>query len=217
MANNDDGGQKWAEEIVKTFGATAKRVRGKRSAKWLSDRTAELGYRVSPTVISKLDTGHRGSVLHLPEILVIAQALDVSPIGLIFGRLPDGPFEVTPGNSRRSLDVFAWFAGDQTSPSDAGVTDRIVASSRRLIDAEQQQEDVARLAAAEIRYLDMAARLDAEKAAGVSDVERARYEAESAIAAEQYARTRQVVESRRFAYETIRSGLKDLGAEVHDG
>ena len=60
-----------------------KAARGDRSAKWLSYRTAELGYCVSPTVIAKLDSGHRGNVLSVAEFVVIAAA-DTAPIALLY-------------------------------------------------------------------------------------------------------------------------------------
>jgi hypothetical protein len=51
----------------------------------------ELGYWVSPTVIAKLDSGHRGDVLSVAELVVLAAALDTAPITLLY----PGPYDDT--------------------------------------------------------------------------------------------------------------------------
>ncbi|TWS29017.1 helix-turn-helix transcriptional regulator [Tsukamurella conjunctivitidis] len=65
------------------------KIRGDRSAQWLSDSTAEIGHRVSRETISNYENG-RKKVLDVADLLVIAQALDVGLIDLL---LPD------PGDS----------------------------------------------------------------------------------------------------------------------
>lgn len=116
MANTEGGGGEWAETLVKRFGRAAKRIRGKRSAKWLSDQTEALGYRISPTVIAKLDSGHRGANLSVPELLVIAGALDVPPAILLFPDLPDGTVELLPGRGVRSIEAIEWLDGSDILP-----------------------------------------------------------------------------------------------------
>lgn len=112
MTNTDVGSQ-WAEELVERVGRTARKVRGKRSAKWLSDRTAELGMRISPTVIAKLDSGHRGANLSVPELFVIAGALGVPPGSLLFPDLPDGEVRRWPNaDPWRSVQAVNWIAGE---------------------------------------------------------------------------------------------------------
>jgi len=111
MAQDDDG-QQWAKELVARVGLAIKTARGKRSAAWLSDRTAELGYRVSPTVIAKLDSGHRGEVLSVAEWLILSAALDVTPMALLFPDIPDGLVDMLPGVQRTSFVASAWVAGD---------------------------------------------------------------------------------------------------------
>ena len=89
-----------------------KRARGNKSARWLSDETAALGYRVSPTVIAKLDSGHRGSVLGVAELLVLAAALEIPPIALLFPDLPDGEVWLLPETSTSSETAMRWFSGE---------------------------------------------------------------------------------------------------------
>lgn len=98
---------------MRRFGSAAKEVRGKRSAQWLSDRTAELGQRISPTVIAKLDSGHRGNVLHVWEVVLIAQALNVPPVALLYPDLIDGPVEIVPGVEVPTNDAIQWFTGER--------------------------------------------------------------------------------------------------------
>nr|CRL82849.1 putative DNA-binding protein [Mycolicibacter nonchromogenicus] len=47
-------------------------------------------------MIAKLDSGHRGSVLSVAELIVLAYALDVPPGALLYPDLPDGTVEVLP-------------------------------------------------------------------------------------------------------------------------
>jgi hypothetical protein len=114
VANIDEGGGtalSWAAAMVKRVGVAAKRERGSKSAKWVSERTKELGYPISPTVIAKLDSGHRGEVLSIAELLIIAAALDIPPIALLYPDMPDGVVEVIPGRKLPTHDAMLWFNG----------------------------------------------------------------------------------------------------------
>ncbi|SDC25430.1 hypothetical protein SAMN04488581_0391 [Mycolicibacterium neoaurum] len=115
MANEADG-QRWAKELVERIGKSIKLARGGNSAAWLSDRTAELGYRVSPTVIAKLDSGHRGSVLSVAELIVLAAALNSSPTPLVFpGRLAE-EVELLPGYFIQAFKAAQWFSALEWLP-----------------------------------------------------------------------------------------------------
>ncbi|MFQ2875117.1 hypothetical protein ACLILY_07175 [Mycobacterium sp. MS3] len=117
----------WAEDLVRRVGLAAKAVRDKRSAKWLSEKTAELGYPISPTVIAKLDSGHRGEVLSVPELLILAAALDVSPVNLVFPNPSDeltNLVEVLPGNKQTGFQAAQWFSGLRPGFSDRGRASR---------------------------------------------------------------------------------------------
>lgn len=106
----------WEEEQTRRIGAEIKRLRGKRSAQWLSDRTRELGCPVTRAVISDVEVGRRRYVT-VTELVVIALALDTAPVALIYPApywdriapfpLPEGGsgFEVT------KLWAAQWFSG----------------------------------------------------------------------------------------------------------
>ena len=100
MAKNKDG-QQWAETLVRRVGLAMKKARGNKSAKWLSDETAALGYRVSPTVIAKLDSGHRGSVLSVAELLILGAALELPPVPCSY-RTHWRMVEALPGATRHA-------------------------------------------------------------------------------------------------------------------
>jgi hypothetical protein len=113
----NEGGDRWAELLVRRVGLAIKKARGNKSARWLSDGTAALGYRVSPTVIAKLDSGHRGSVLSVAELLVLAAALDIPPGLLLFPGYPYGQAEFLPGRTAHAQSAVEWFAGDGRLPA----------------------------------------------------------------------------------------------------
>ncbi|WP_374026434.1 hypothetical protein [Mycobacterium sp. HNNTM2301] len=117
---NDDPGEKWASELVKRVGLAVKKARDGKSAAWLSERTAELGYRISPTVIAKLDSGHRGNVLNVAELLVLAAALEVPPLVLLYPDLADGEVELIPGRPGSSWDAYLWATGEAPSFTNPG-------------------------------------------------------------------------------------------------
>jgi hypothetical protein len=132
VAKNVDPGELWSAELVRRIGAAMKAARGSRSAQWLSERTAKLGYKVSPTVIAKLDSGHRGSVLSVAELLVLAAALDIAPTALMYPaltKISDGDkdvfvpgayeqeTELLPGVNWTEIEAAEWFSGNLDSPN----------------------------------------------------------------------------------------------------
>jgi len=121
MVTNNEGladGEQWADALVKRAGEAAKALRGKRSAKWLSDRTAALGYRLSPQVIARLDSGRRAGHLEVAELMVLAAALEVPPVLLLYPDLPDGQVGVLPGVRTTSFRAALWFGGEEPLTDD---------------------------------------------------------------------------------------------------
>lgn len=108
-----DMSKSWAEEQAARIAETIKALRGKRSGQWLSDRTAEVGHRVSRTTISELENGKRKSVT-TAELCVLAWALDVPPVRILYPSLPDGEVELVPGVRTQSTQAMAWFSGEVT-------------------------------------------------------------------------------------------------------
>ncbi len=81
------------------------------SAAKLADRTEEIGYGISRSVVADLETGRKKSI-DVPELLVLAAALGVSPAQLVFPDLPKGKVEALPGLDQESHDALRWFSGE---------------------------------------------------------------------------------------------------------
>jgi hypothetical protein len=73
----------WGEEQAHRVAQEVRRLRGSRSAQWLSDRTAELGYPVTRSVIADLENGRRRYVT-TAELIILAVALNTTPIALMY-------------------------------------------------------------------------------------------------------------------------------------
>lgn len=175
----------WDAELVHRVGRRIKVLRGSRSAQWLSEETDRLGFRISPSVIAKLDSGHRGGVLHVSELLVLAAALEVPPVWLLLDDLPDGRFEVLPGVVVSQAHSLEWFAGEDPR---ADIGDRgpgqlwwdsatelgLVREYRRLLDVlgDAGSKLIAANALAEHRGRPVPPELEAARAQAVKAVER---------------------------------------------
>lgn len=107
----------WAEERAKRIGAEIKRLRGKNTGQWLADETERHGHTVSRTTISEIENGKRRDIT-LSEITVIARALAVSPVQLIYPDLAHGPVEVLPNAIVNSAQAVRWFSGEAVLPDD---------------------------------------------------------------------------------------------------
>jgi hypothetical protein len=97
------------------------RLRGGRSAQWLSDRTHKIGYRVSRAVISDLETGRR-RYLTTAELSVIAAALDIAPVALLYPGPYDEKIEALPNVEVPKHYAVQWFSGEFSAITD--ISDR---------------------------------------------------------------------------------------------
>jgi len=100
----------WAEDTTERIAAAVKALRGKRSAQWLADRTEELGHPISRTAISNLEVGRKRAV-DVPELVVLAKALGVPPLLLLYPEMSAGKVDVLPGHQTSSWAAAQWFAG----------------------------------------------------------------------------------------------------------
>jgi hypothetical protein len=109
-------GDRWKQEQVIRIGNAVRVLRGRRSAAWLSDATAELGERVERSTITDIEIGRRKYVA-VHELSVLALALGVTPAALLtHGSMPDGPVTVAPGLPAPAHVVSAWWGGEAMSP-----------------------------------------------------------------------------------------------------
>jgi hypothetical protein len=107
--------QDWAEGVHARIAAAIKNARVSRSAQWLADETKRLGYPISRAAIANYESGRKKG-LDITELLVLAAALRVPPLAILFPQLPDGFVEVLPGMETTNWKAAAWFSGEANSP-----------------------------------------------------------------------------------------------------
>lgn len=106
-------GKDWASQSAVTIGESVARWRGRRklSAQRLAERCNKLGMpSLTRTVITKLENGRKESV-STAELAILATALDVPPVILMFPIGERDTVDVTPGWERDPLDAIYWFSG----------------------------------------------------------------------------------------------------------
>ncbi len=82
----------------------------------LSARCEELGLPIHRTTLSKIEKGR--SSFDLAELIVLARALNVPPLQLIYPDLPDGIIEAWPSQNARAVDAAQWFSGERIQLND---------------------------------------------------------------------------------------------------
>lgn len=115
----------WPDEITARIAGEIRRLREDVlgvSGQRLSDRTAELGHRVSRSTISEIETGRRKSIT-VADLVILAAALDTVPIALIYPGPYGGDVRVLPDLSAPQIWAVRWFAGELRTISDVPFDD----------------------------------------------------------------------------------------------
>lgn len=88
-----------------------------KSDQWIADRTKKLGHPLSRTAISEYRRGVRKTI-SVTDWLIIAAALGVPPVSLLFPGVPDGRVTLLPSlHAVVAFDAVQWVAGErQTIP-----------------------------------------------------------------------------------------------------
>lgn len=105
----------WGERQAKRIADEVKRLRGKNSAQWLADRTKELGYEVSRSVISDLENGRRRYVT-TAELVILSMVLDAPPVVLVYPGPYQNKVEMLPGHEIEEFKAAQWFSGLTAPP-----------------------------------------------------------------------------------------------------
>lgn len=137
----------WGEREAHRLAAKIQRLRGRRSAQWLSDRTHQLGYRVSRAVISDLETGRR-RYLTTAELSVIAAALDIAPVALLYPGPYNESIEALPNVEIPKRWAVQWFSGEFSAITDLSDRDNYRQNMEQLRTARTLwgwEEDLAAL------------------------------------------------------------------------
>jgi transcriptional regulator with XRE-family HTH domain len=100
-------------DLVTAIAAEVRRHRVERgmSAQQLSDACAELGLPIARAVLANLESGRRGTV-SVPELFVLAKALGVPPLMLLFPVGRSEFMEVLPGREMDTWAAAKWFTGE---------------------------------------------------------------------------------------------------------
>lgn len=112
-------GNEWSVRVTRGIGRRVAyhRERADLTASMLSARCASLGLPLDRNVIAKLENGHRNSVT-ADEVLVLAAALQVPPVVLLFGVGTEETAELLPGNHAPPYAAARWFSGEAPVPGD---------------------------------------------------------------------------------------------------
>lgn len=104
----------WAMRLSQSIAQEVRRNRERLglSAQQLSDRCREIGLPIHRSVISNFENGRRGN-LTIAELLVVAEALEIAPIFLLFPVGFTETIEVLPNDTVTAVDAVKWFAGDR--------------------------------------------------------------------------------------------------------
>jgi hypothetical protein len=142
--------QEWADEQGTRVAEAVRSVRRrkKRSAQWVADRTAEIGYPISRATIADLENGRRKWVT-IAELLVLARALNTAPIALLYpDPLSGDSIEILPkGVTGSKTFALQWFSGEVDTPNQWICDDdeayranlEPVQTARRISELEEQK------------------------------------------------------------------------------
>lgn len=109
-------------------GSAIDQARKGRSDQWISDQSAMLGHPISRTAVSEYRRGKRKSI-PVTDLIVLARALEVPPVSLLFPGLPNRLVPAMPPGKTSSdayssdsevpaFDALRWFTGEsQVVPS----------------------------------------------------------------------------------------------------
>jgi transcriptional regulator with XRE-family HTH domain len=110
----------WPADWTRVIGRAVKRAREARklSGEALSQRCTALGYPIARTVIANLENGRRpGANVH--EVVILARALDVAPLDLIFPAAWMDQVPLLPDAEHDVLAAAQWFAGAGPFPRES--------------------------------------------------------------------------------------------------
>ncbi len=132
-------GDTWGERFILRAAARlrdARRAQGF-SVRELSERTKQLGHEVTRQVLVNLEAGRRRA-LSIDDLFVIAHALGVNPLFLLFDQMQMGrPNEVLPGLEVPEWVALQWARSASTFIS-SGLYEMDFDSARGIIHTRQQ-------------------------------------------------------------------------------
>lgn len=118
MPNADEQARAWQTDLAARIGrgVVSRRTTLLLTAAALSERTRNLGYPISPAVISKIENNERAGRIEVAELLVLAAALELPPMLLLFPGFPEGDEQILPGLTGSSEAGVRWVSGTDGLP-----------------------------------------------------------------------------------------------------
>ena len=87
------------------------------SAQQLAERCSELGYAIPRNVIANIESGRRNAIT-VPELIILAMALNVPPILLVYPVGVDYLVEIAPDKEIAPWFATRWFMADARPPAE---------------------------------------------------------------------------------------------------
>lgn len=105
--------EEWRDRLARGFGENLKRLRQGRfaSALELAEACEALGYPIGRNAIANIESGRKTSV-PVHEVLVLARALRVPPLALLFDLTSTTPVAVLPDFEAEPWPAVEWFTGE---------------------------------------------------------------------------------------------------------
>ena len=118
MPNIDADAKAWELDLASRVGRAvlARRKALGLSAVQLAARTDDLGYPITRVTISKIENNARAGKVDVAELLVLAAALDMPPVLLVFPDFPRGEVRPIPGSDSFSAEAVRWVSGEAVLP-----------------------------------------------------------------------------------------------------
>ncbi|MEU4297443.1 helix-turn-helix transcriptional regulator [Kitasatospora aureofaciens] len=125
--------ESWSARITRAVIAEVRRRRKElgMTAQDLADACEELGHPIPRNVIANWESGRR-LTLTVPELLVLAKAVDTPPAELVFPLGGSTEIGCLPGESRDPWTAFSWFTGEDLDYGDAVVFREYASVERRI-------------------------------------------------------------------------------------
>lgn len=107
----------WGARLVQVTAGEIRRHRDRQkiSAQALADRCTDLGWPIKRSVLSNLESGYRETIT-VPELFVIAAALEVPPLLLLLPLGHADKVEILPGVEVSVAEALRWLTGERPLP-----------------------------------------------------------------------------------------------------
>lgn len=113
-------GEDWHRATAERIGKAVAKFRrdAGMTAQRLAERCRQLGVPIHRSTITKIEGGR--SRFDVGELLILAAALQVPPMVLLYPELPDGEVELIPDHPGSSRDAYLWATGEAPSFTNPG-------------------------------------------------------------------------------------------------